>query len=74
MELPLSSSTRLRGISSILFWCHTQDTFESLAKRGVRVIADRVCYLEQLPIVFLHPQLLFPPRTLFVAAGYKQGD
>jgi hypothetical protein len=48
-----STSTRSRGTSSIFFRCHTEDAFESLAKRRVRVVANRLCYLEQLPILFL---------------------
>ena len=48
-----STSTRPRGTSSIFFRCHAEDAFESLAKRRIRVVANRLCYLEQLPIVFL---------------------
>src|ERR1700730_6256023 len=48
-----STSTRLRGASSILPRRYTQDTFESLAKRRVRVVANRLRYLEQFSIIFL---------------------
>ncbi len=34
-------------------WRHTQDTFESLAKRRVRIVANRLCDLEHFPIIFL---------------------
>src|SRR5712671_2227010 len=47
------NSTRLRGVSSIFPRRYTQDTFESLAKRRVRVVAHRLRYLEQFAIIFL---------------------
>src|SRR5467141_5428142 len=51
-DIAASTSTPLCGTSLIFFSRHTQDTFESLAKRRVRVVADRLCYLEELPITF----------------------
>jgi len=49
--LPLNS-TRLCGTSPI-FLGAIPDTFESLAERRVRVVANGLRYLEELPIIFL---------------------
>src|ERR1700676_25362 len=48
-----SNSERLYCTSSIFPGGRTQHTLERLAKRSVRVVANRLCYLEQFPIVSL---------------------
>jgi FtsP/CotA-like multicopper oxidase with cupredoxin domain len=57
-----STSTRLRGASSIFPRRYTQDTFESLAKRRVRVVANRLRYLEQ-PLQNPGPLIRVPQGT-----------
>jgi len=66
----MPSATRLRGTSSIFFGGHTQDASESLAKRRVRVVVNRLYDLEQLPIIFCsNPVALYIRRFVKYSSG-----